>query len=203
MPNLTSSLVNLTSLTIYRFSGWDADVEKGLACLCSLKKLVDLDIMETSVPSGNQVNVTTGLPITGIKIKLIDPGHVSDVAGWLERCVPTSLRHLDLSITGFPKPNFEVQPSQVARMLSPLRSAGSQLKVLMLHYFDFSHSDSVNIITGLTQLTYFDLMGKFCDDGWALSKPAFAHMEGYGNRTGYGDGMSRFRAEAEPGAGDL
>ena len=182
MPPLTSSLVNLTSLSLDVYACW-FDLEGGLACLRSLTKLVALDIRNKVVPSGNLVNVLGRLPITGVEVALSDPGHVCDVAGWLERCVPTTLRYLEMRNLAYGTatqptrvPSFELHPSQVARLLSPLRSAGKQLQVLKLRNFDLTQIDSVNIITGLTQLTSLNLFCKFHDDGWALLEPAFAHF---------------------------
>ena len=193
MADLTSSLVSLTTLTLGDFSGWN-DLEEGLACLRSLKELVHLDIRDPSFPSGNLVDLLGGLPITGIKIGLDDPVHVSEVAGSLERCVPTTLSWLSL-VTD----SGDTQPSssQVLRLLSPLRSAGPQLQQLTLNGFDLSQADSVSIITGLTQLTSLSILHcKFHDDGWALLEPAFAHLQVLFIEKAGGDGMSWFHAEA-------
>ena len=188
MPDLTKSLVNLTSLTLDNFYGW-VDLESGLACIRSLRKLVDLDMRDTCIPSGNLVSLMEGIPITGVKICLDDPGHVSEVAEWLKGCVPSTLTCLVMDR------ERDLEPSQVARLLTPLRSAGAQLQVLELESFDLSHADSVSIITGLTQLTSLDLRCKFHDDGWALLKSAFAHpIAGNRERVWYG-GLSWFRAQ--------
>ena len=198
LPDLTSSLVNLTHLTLYNVRDW-GDIEDGLACVRSLKKLVDLDIRGTWIPSGDLINLTRGLPISGLEINLVDAGHVSEVAGWLERCVPCTLRYLDLTIPSYPEPFCELRPSQMVRLLSPLRSAGAQLLVLNMCFFDLCDVDSVSIITGLTQLTKLSLQScKFNDDGWGLLKPGFAHLRmfGRGRVIPCDDGISSFYAEA-------
>ena len=179
LPDLTSSLVNLTSLTLDNFSGL-GNVGKGLACIRSLTKLVGLDIRNMSLPSGDLVPLVGGLPMTRVKIRLDDPRHVPEVAAWLERCLPTTLRCLclyHLSPVGGAQPLFEAQSSQVSRLLSPLRSAGPQLWRLSLSGFDLSQGESASIIAGLSQLTSLELFCKFGDDGWALLEPAFVHLE--------------------------
>ena len=203
MPDLTRSLVNLTRLTLDNYDGRAVGhLESGLACIRSLTKLVDLDLRNSPVPSGNLVNLLRGLPVTGIEISLDDSGHVSKVAGWLERCVPSILRHLNLCMPRYPGPVFELQPSQLVGLLSPLRSAGAQLQEIQLWNFDMSQADSVSIITGLTQLTSLTLYCKFHDDGWALLEPAFACLEVREKRKvdnapiGAGFSMSHFVAEA-------
>ena len=177
MPDLTSSLVNLTHLTLCNVHNL-GEPEDGLACVRSLTKLVDLDISDTCIQSGDVINLTRGIPITGLEIWLEDAGHEFGVAGWLERCVPCTLRYLGLTIPWYEgEPACELQPSQVARLLSPLRSAGAQLQALRMFFFDLSDIESVSILTGLTQLTKLDLQEcKFNDDGWALLEPAFAHL---------------------------
>ena len=175
MAVLTRHLVNLTSLALDSVSGC-VDLEEGFEGVRSLPNLVDLDIRGMVVPSGSLVSLTKGLPITGIKIRLDDAEHVSEVAGWLERCVPTTLRCLYLFIPGYPKPCFELLPCEVAPLLSPLRSAGAQLQELDLSSFGLSQAGSVSIITELTQLTSLDLLCNFHDDGWTLLEPAFAHL---------------------------
>ena len=91
MPDLTSSLTNLTSLTHFKSAGL-ANLEKALACIRSLPKLVGLDIRGISIPSGKLQNLLGELPITGIQIGLDDPAHVSEVAEWLEHRLPVTLR---------------------------------------------------------------------------------------------------------------
>ena len=158
---------------------------------------MDLDIRGAPVSSDNLVSVTRGLPITGVQIYLDDPGHVSACAGWLECRVPASLRCLDLYIgPDYPTPLFELQASQVACLLSPLRSAGAQLQALQMRNVDLSQAGSISIIIGLTQLTSLHLVCKFHDDGWALLEPAFACLEVRVKERFYtGDGMSCFYAE--------
>ena len=80
MPHLTNSQVNLTHLTVDNFDGL-VDPEEDLPCVRSLTKLVDPDIRSTSIPSGNLIELTEGLPITGVKISLDDAGHVSKFPG--------------------------------------------------------------------------------------------------------------------------
>ena len=108
------------------------------------------------------------------------------------------MRQLDLSIPEDPEPVFELQPSQVLRLLSPLRSIGARPELLELSGFDLSEVDSVSIITGLTQLTSLFLEGKLHDDGWALLEAAFASLEIHPEKrvVAGADGMSRFTAEA-------
>ena len=176
---MTSSLVNLTSLTLNDFSGW-RDLEQGLVCIRTLTMLMDLDMSGMEVPS-RMFNLLGGLPISGVRISLSDPGHVSEVAGWLERCIPTTLRRLDLSIIGsspyLRAGGSRLQPSQVARLLSPLKSAGAQLQELTLRWFDISQANMVNTITGLTQRTRLELNCGVDDDGWALLEASFPHLE--------------------------
>ena len=190
MSDLTSSLVNLRRLTLGAFSGWVTRLEEGLLCLRSLTKLVDLDIRGMYVPSDNLGNLIGGLPVTGVHISLDDPGHVSEVAGWLDRCVPSTGRCLKLSVSEQRNQVELLQSSQVARLLSPLRSGGAQLQVLYLSGLDLSRVDSVNIITGLTQLTSLSLFCKFRDNGWALLEPAFAHLDVFGKERLGDGGMS-------------
>ena len=191
MRDLTSSLVNLTSLTLINPPGW-LDVKEALACIRSLPKLVDLDIRGTFILSGSLVSLVGGLPITGLMLCLEDPGHIFDVAGWLERCVPSTLRCLQLSTWR----NCWPSSSQVSRLISPLSAAGPQLQSLTLLGCDLSQADSVNIITGLTQLTSLKLRCEFQDDDWGLLEPAFARLEVLEkNRVSY-SGMSWFHAEA-------
>ena len=201
MPELTSTLVNLTHLTLYNVVNL-GDPEALLACVRSLTKLVDLDISDTCIQSGDVINLTRGPPITGLKIWLENAGHVSKVAGWLESCIPCTLRCLGLTIPWYEgEPACELQPSQVARLLSPLRSAGAQLQALTMFFFDLSDVDSVSILTGLTQLTKLDLQAcKFNDDGWALLEPAFAHINiQVKRRDDPDDGdMSSFHVTAAP-----
>ena len=198
MPDLTSSLVNLTSLTLVPPGGW-GDLEEVLACMVSLPKLVALDIRDTYIESDNLVDLLGGLPITGVDILLTDPGHVPEVAGWLQRCVPSTLRFLGVSYyPGSRPPLPELQRSQLVRLLSPLRSAGAQLQELELIRVELSEADSVRIITGLTQLTNLDLLCKFSDDGWALLEAAFAHLGVLGKErfSANHPGMSWFSAKA-------
>ena len=199
MPDLTSSLVNLSSLTLDGFSGL-VDLEEGLACVRCLAQLVSLDIPDLSAPSGDLVNLIGGLPVTGVQICINDAEHVSQVVGWLEGCVPTTLGCLALYIPGYNSHFFRpLQPSQVACLLSPLRSAGAQLQKLPLSFFDLSEADSVSIITTLTQLTNLKVICNVQDDGWALLEPAFAHLEVLKKDRCWvhgDDGMSWFHAEA-------
>ena len=215
MQVLTSSLVNLRSLTLNNFNGLPTllptlnrnhnlstlvCVEDGLVCIRSLPKLVHLDIRGTLVPSGKLVDFTRGLPVTGVTISLHDPGHVLEVAGWLERCVPTTLRYLELYMPGnferFSR-TFELQPSQVSRLLAPLGAAGGQLQALKLRGFDLSQGDSVNSITRLTHLTSLSLYDcKFHEDGWALLQQAFADILVHNRERvrGWYDGTSHAKA---------
>ena len=176
MPDLTSSVVNLTKLKL-ELPKRDNLVEE-LVCLGSLTKLVNLDLTCTPVPSGDLVRLVGGLPVTGIKICFDDIGHVPEIAGWIEGCVASTLRRLGLDMVAQASdPSFELQP-QVSRLLSPLKSAGQQLQALDLTKVDLSEADSVKIITGLTQLTSLALFGcEFQDDGWALVEAGFGHLK--------------------------
>ena len=202
MPELTSSLVNLTSLTLRKLSGWAdlddglTDVEEGLACLRSLPKLVDLDIRDTTIPSGGLVPLVGELPLTGVKISLTDPGHIFKVAGWLERGVPTTLRCLGLYI----QRDTQLSSSQVTHLLSPLRSAGPQLKELTLLGFDLSQADNVRIITDVTQLTCLDMKAcRYDDESWALLEPGFPHLHVYWrDRARFNYRLSWFKVKVSP-----
>ena len=191
LPELISSLGDLTRLTLNSTGDWNLDV--CVPSLCSLAHLVELDIRR-GIFSSSSLQSLQALPIAGIWIALTDSGHVSEVAGLLERCIPTRLKWLTIQITS----GLELQSSQVSRLLAPLRSAGSQLQGLYLDKLDLSQAD-VSIITGLTQLKRLDLVCNFDDGGWALLEPAFAHLELLRNERDdgeYSNGMSRFRAGA-------
>ena len=164
---LISSLGNLTHLTL----GWNRKLVDCVPSLRSLTALVELDITKTFIYSSS-IQLLQGLPITGIWICLTHPEHVLDVAGWLERCIPTTLVCLKIEIS---LPRCELQPSQVPLLLAPLRSAGPQLQWIHLRNLCLSQAD-VSIITGLTQLIGLNLLCKFDDGGWALLKQAFGHL---------------------------
>ena len=179
MPRLASSLMYLTKLTLRNFGPWELSggAERLLPRIRTLTRLMELDISDNYVPSSNIVQLVGGLPVTGINISLVDPGHVSQVSAWLESCVPATLKRLTLEVPGNERPRFELQASQVSCLLSPLRSAGSQLQALALRFLDLSALPSVTVITGLTQLSVLYLLFKCNQAGWALLRPAFAHLE--------------------------
>ena len=154
LPQLLSSLGNLTHLTLN--SMWDWNLVKCVPSLRSLSHLVGLDMRKQgSFIYACSIHHFQGLPITGMWILLNRPEDGGALAHWLQHCIPTTLEWLTISSPPF----RELQPSQAmcpAGWLAHLRSAGPQLRGLVLECVCLSEAD-VRMIEGLTQLTRLDL----------------------------------------------
>ena len=132
VPQIASSLMQLTSLTLSGVGYWVNTWGPQLLVLTGLQHLQKLDLGYTPTPSVALATLQP-LPITGIRIQIVAEGGVDAVEAWLQVAAST-LEALELDYVLFRQQGvIRGRGSDVARLLGLLSPAAvPQLRQLKL-----------------------------------------------------------------------